>query len=294
LAAPKPATVHTLPTAINSPRGYFIKYTPNPGFSGPAAERIVIEVSDTNTIPHVIQFSAIFLYIDILPVNDPPTLFYKQNSNTLSTSAPTITVAQPVTTGAVINLASHITDSDADTTSPTFILSVTKSGGGSLSAIVAGQTVDAKGLNVQGTLDETNAILASIQYTSSSVTNSVVSISVNDRGSTGTCATGFENLRKPDGSCPRETRVVFMINVSSQSMSLMSSIGASTGIGGAFVLAAALSVYAARKLKSKNKDSWKEFDEENFADFAQSNPIFADEMSRGSNPLYHSSLEDSD
>jgi len=289
----------TLPYPLSSPKGYFLKYTPNPGFSGLAAERIAIVIADTgNLVPF--EFSLIYLYIDILPVNDAPTLFYKVNGNILQTDAPMLPVPLSIPAGAEVVLADHITDVDADINLPTFILSVTlNSGGGSVKAVVAGTTVNANAYVVQGTLNEINGILASIQYSSNSATTAVVTISVNDRGSSGVCPTGLENLKKPDGTCPRETKVRFMINVTSHSVSLISSIAASSGIGVAFILGAALSIYASKKLKEKSKESWKEFDEENFEDFSRTNPIFQNSMergmsSRGSNPLYQSSIDDSD
>jgi len=81
---------------------------------------------------------------------------------------------------------------------------------------------------------------------------------------------------------------------SADGLQLISSIGAAVSIGAIFLVGVGAAVFVANKFKKpveEKDDNWKEIDEENFKDVAKSNPIFEEEMKRGTNPMYVSSRE---
>jgi len=202
-----------------------------------------------------------------------------------------------INTNTPVNLVQSVSDEDSIASYNHMTVSIKLiSGSGQLSVTQGATVVNANNFNAQLTLAEANSVLNSLQFVSTSANVANVIVSVNDNGVQGVCPTGFEFLRQSDGSCPRNTAIKFVINVSSGSSSLTSSIATSSAIGAVFVAGVALALFISKKIKNVgDKESWKDFDEENMKDLAQTNPIFEEEMKRSSlNPLYVSSAEEED
>jgi len=235
------------------------------------------------------------IYINVLPVNNPPDIYYiTSGSSTLATDGQIIPLAQ--TDGNNLPLIDHVSDVDGVAGIPSYTLSVSltsTSPGASFSTIVNSNPYTGTTLSITSTLANVNNILQNLEVVGSEEIVTV-NISINDGGYSGGCPTGMTPL--PDGTCPRTTSVSFQIRFSGGSVSPITTTIAAGSAGAFFLVGAAAALVIANKLKNKKKDDeWKEFDEDNFKDVAKRNPIFEDEISKriSLNPLYVSSRESS-
>jgi hypothetical protein len=240
------------------------------------------------------QFLVVYYFITILPVNDRPTIFVKHNTNVVASGSteeytiaphtniiPIASVIDPDTPTGVISMTVQISISTADV-------------GADLSAfdmngdpyIITGSTP----LTYTGSITQVNRTLQTLTFQSSGEGVSDISVIVNDNGATGNCPPG--QSPQLDGSCPQIKELHILVTVTNGSpISSSLGIAASVGLGGFFIIGVAVTIIAVRKFKEKKTDSWKEFNEDNFKDFGQKNPLFEEETTSRTNPLYISSRE---
>jgi len=254
-------------------KGYFFHFTPNPGEYGVNYQRIGVVLQDNlhrgshSNDPD----TYISIYINVLPVNDAPNIFYIAVGGGVNeaTNGQVVTIAHNISNLGIID---HISDDDGVASIPSYTASVNLSSsssiGASFSYVINGKlTSGATTLTLTSTLSNVSSILKSIQVIAVNQGLVNLAVSVNDGGYSGGCPTGM--TPQADGTCPRTTTIIFQISFTFSGVSFLTASAAAASAGAFFLVGVAAAVFIANKYKKKKDDDWKEFDEDNFKDVAE-------------------------
>jgi len=273
-----------------NPRGYYIRFIPKPNEYGVNYNKMSVILEDSNHTS-ASQFSLIYYYISILPVNDPPVVILTETGSPAVSGAVNSLLVRINEDVKVINSISDV-DSYPGVSTMSLKISIEPSDPTKAEYIITdrGTTkILSSTYLTLGSVEEINGILSSLSFRGHIEGGYVLKVVVNDNGVSGGCPTGVNP--QPDGSCPMEVTVIFAISASVDGLSNFITNLSSVGVGSLFIFGVGAAIFIARRIRNKQKDEgWREFEEDHLNDYVQSNPIFLDSP-RGSNPLYVSSRE---
>jgi len=284
------------PNGVNN-KGYYVQFTPNLHEYGNLYNKLGIIIGDNPDNNG--QFIVSEYYITVLPVNNAPEIFLTSfDSSSPNPVQATNNTAYEFFTfpGESISPVNYVIDVDTIPNIPSMTVEIN---------VLNGQNADITALDINGdsfslttplrytgSIFQVNRTLNSLTFNSNSQGTFNIVIYVNDNGATGNCPPGSGQVPNSDGSCPQVAYVTLAMNVANtNSISGPLSIGAGAGVGAFLIGGIIAAVAAIRKFKDKKKESWKEFNEDNFKEYAEANPLYQSRTRSYSNPLYVSSRE---
>jgi len=272
-------------------RGWYVKFTPKPNEYGIQYNQIAFifqevpipDLSFERTSP----FTLLYYFINIFPVNDEPKIF-TNSSGTLSeiTSSKSYTL----NFGTNLNPVLVVQDEEAIPNEAHITLTISLNGpAGSLATQIDGQDYGDRNLVYKGSQSQVNAVLYNLIFSFDATGDYTIDVSVNDGGVSGGCPPESGRLPELDGTCP-QTKTI-QLSVSVRYIDFISSTAFATSAAGALLVGLGLGFFAIRRFRSKKEDGWKEFDEENFLELGQNNPIYERDSIVSQNPIYLSSRD---
>jgi len=274
-------------------KGYYLRFTPDSNEFGNLYNKIGILIQDEPK--DQTAFAVFYYFITVLPVNDAPEIYlnsYDVNNPIQKAvqSAYQYNIETGITELSPIN---HIIDVDTNPNvqsmtvdirfdNPHAVSVTCLNENGNLISILSGTP-----LRYTGSIFQVNETLKSLKVKAQESGLYEIKIYINDNGATGNCPPENGNPAINNGACPREASLTLQIDAAqNNAISGPLSIGASAGLGAFLIGGIVAGIVVARKLKNKKKDSWVEFDEENFKDYAGSNPLYEQRSRSQSNPIY--------
>jgi len=279
--------------------GYYIKFTPSLNQYGNLYNKLGILVGDNPDASG--QYIISRYYITVLPVNNAPEIFltsYNPNLPAPVLANSTGTYEYDTFPGQSLNPVNSVIDVDTIPGIPSMTVELSLLDGDKSATITAldingnSFSISSTPLRYTGSIAQVNRTVNSLTFTTNVVGTYDIVVYVNDNGATGNCPPGSGLVATTDGSCPRITQVTVRINVANTNLiSGPLSIGAAAGVGTFLVGGIIAAIAAIRKFKNKKDDPWIQFNEENFKEYAEDNPIYQSRTRSYSNPLYVSSVE---
>jgi len=278
-------------------RRWMVKFTPDPNEFGNLYNKIAFIIQEETGTPNTqTAFTLVYYYINVLPVNDRPIIHLKNflnvNNGTTTTADNGVAVQYDIFTGLDVDPIYQVTDVDNIAGVPSMTVDLRFEPSDSQASLIYKDINDVdtlltSPLRYTGSLSQVNHTLSSIRFRSNNTGVSTLKIYINDNGATGNCR--GENT---GGACPQETTLTIKFNsVAINGITGPLSIAAGAGLGAFLIAGLVGAVFAIKKFKNKKNDSWKEFEEDNFKDYAESNPLYQERTRSHSNPIYVSSLE---
>jgi len=278
-------------------RKWMVKFTPDPDEFGNLYNKIAFIIQEDGSAPFTqTAFTLVYYYINVLPVNDRPIIHLKNfdnvNTGTTTTANNGVAVQYNTFTGIDVDPVYQVTDVDNIAGVPSMTVELRFEPSDSQATIIYKDIDDTDKmlttpLRYTGSLSQVNHTLSSIKFRSINTGVSTLKIYLNDNGATGNCLG-----QNSGGACPQETTLTIKFNaITTNGITGPLSIAAGAGLGAFLIAGLVGAVFAIRKFKNKKNDSWKEFEEDNFKDYAESNPLYQERTRSHSNPLYVSSLE---
>jgi len=292
--------IDSLQPSNKTNRKWMVKFTPDPDEFGNLYNKIAFIIQEEIPVGNApftqTAFTLVYYYINVLPVNDRPIIHLKNfdnvNTGTTTPANNGVAVQYNTFTGIDVDPVYQVTDVDNIAGVPSMTVELRFEPSDSQTSIIYKDIDDTDKilttpLRYTGSLSQVNHTLSSIKFKSINTGVSTLKIYLNDNGATGNCLG-----QNSGGACPQETTLTIKFNaITTNGITGPLSIAAGAGLGAFLIAGLVGAVFAIRKFKNKKNDSWKEFEEDNFKDYAESNPLYQERTRSHSNPLYVSSLE---
>jgi len=281
-------------------KGYYLKFTPNQYQYGNLYNKIGILVQDQPL--NQSSFAVFYYFITVLPVNNPPQFYLNSYdvSNPVQNTMNATEYQYNIVTGVTeLNPINNINDIDTIPNVPSMTVDIRYSNPTGISVTCLDDSsnlvtiLSGTPFRYTGTIFQVNQTLTSLKIKSQNSGLFEIVLYLNDNGATGNCPPENGDVAINNGACPRITTITLKIDAAdNNAISGPLSIGASAGLGAFLIGGIIAGLVVAKKIKGKKIDnSWVEFDEENFKDYAGTNPIYEQRSRSMSSPIYVSRTE---